>query len=75
MVASDEIFKRVSDQYRRIRNTLRFLLGNINDFDHKTDAVDLNNLVELDKWILEEFKDLQKDVLDHYQSYSYHLVV
>jgi isoleucyl-tRNA synthetase len=75
MVASDEIFKRVSDQYRRIRNTFRFLLGNINDFDHKTDAVDLNNLVELDKWILEEFKDLQKDVLDHYQSYSYHLVV
>ena len=75
MVASDEIFKRVSDQYRRIRNTLRFLLGNINDFDHKTDAIDLNNLLELDKWILEEFKDLQKDVLWHYESYSYHLVV
>ena len=75
MVASDEIFKRVSDQYRRIRNTLRFLLGNINDFDHKTDAIDLNNLLELDKWILEEFKDLQKDVLEHYESYSYHLVV
>jgi isoleucyl-tRNA synthetase len=75
MVASDEIFKRVSDQYRRIRNTLRFLLGNISDFDHKTDAIDLNNLLELDKWILEEFKDLQKDVLEHYESYSYHLVV
>ncbi|MDB4254080.1 isoleucine--tRNA ligase [Gammaproteobacteria bacterium] len=75
MVASDEIFKRVSDQYRRIRNTLRFLLGNINDFDHKTDAIDLNNLLELDKWILEEFKDLQKDVLENYESYSYHLVV
>jgi len=54
---------------------LRFLLGNINDFDHKTDAIDLNNLLELDKWILEEFKDLQKDVLEHYESYSYHLVV
>jgi isoleucyl-tRNA synthetase len=75
MVASDEIFKRVSDQYRRIRNTFRFLLGNINDFDHKTDAVDLNNLLELDKWILMEFRGLQKDVADHYDSYSYHLVV
>jgi isoleucyl-tRNA synthetase len=75
MVASDEIFKRVSDQYRRIRNTLRFLLGNISDFDHKTDAIDLNNLLELDKWILEEFKDLQKDIVEHYESYSYHLVV
>jgi isoleucyl-tRNA synthetase len=75
MVASDEIFKRVSDQYRRIRNTFRFLLGNINDFDHKTDAIDLNNLLELDKWILMEFKGLQKDVADHYDSYSYHLVV
>ena len=75
MVASDEIFKRVSDQYRRIRNTFRFLLGNINDFDHKTDAIDLNNLIELDKWILMEFKGLQKDVADHYDSYSYHLVV
>jgi isoleucyl-tRNA synthetase len=75
MVASDEIFKRVSDQYRRIRNTFRFLLGNINDFNPQKDALDLNNLLELDKWILLEFKELQSDVLVHYQSYSYHLVV
>ena len=75
MVASDEIFKRVSDQYRRIRNTFRFLLGNINDFNPQTDALDLNNLLELDKWILLEFKELQSDVQGHYQSYSYHLVV
>jgi isoleucyl-tRNA synthetase len=75
MVASDEIFKRVSDQYRRIRNTFRFLLGNINDFNSQTDALDLNNLIELDKWILLEFKQLQLDVMDHYQTYSYHLVV
>ena len=75
MVASDEIFKRVSDQYRRIRNTFRFLLGNINDFNSQTDGLELNNLIELDKWILLECKQLQLDVLEHYKTYSYHLVV
>jgi isoleucyl-tRNA synthetase len=72
MVASDEIFKRVSDQYRRIRNTFRFLLGNINDFDTKKDSIELNNLLELDKWILHELGQLQDDVVGLYQSYSYH---
>ncbi|MBT87909.1 MAG: isoleucine--tRNA ligase [Gammaproteobacteria bacterium] len=75
MVASDEIFKRIADQYRRIRNTFRFLLGNINDFDYQTDAIELNNLLELDKWVLLEFKKLQLDVIEHYKSYSYHLAV
>ena len=72
MVASDEIFKRVSDQYRRIRNTFRFLLGNINDFDVKKDSIELNNLLELDKWILHELAQLQEDVVGSYESYSYH---
>ena len=72
MVASDEIFKRVSDQYRRIRNTFRFLLGNINDFDEKNDFVDLNNLLALDKWILSELVILQADLIELYKSYSFH---
>ncbi len=72
MVASDEIFKRVSDQYRRIRNTFRFLLGNINDFDEKNDSVDLNNLLALDKWILSELVILQADLIELYKSYSFH---
>jgi isoleucyl-tRNA synthetase len=72
MVASDEIFKRVSDQYRRIRNTFRFLLGNINDFDVKKDSIELKNLLELDKWILHELAKLQEDVIGLYKSYSYH---
>jgi len=72
MVASDEIFKRVSDQYRRIRNTFRFLLGNINDFDEKNDFVDLNNLLALDKWILSELIILQADLIELYKSYSFH---
>ena len=75
MVASDEIFKRVADQYRRIRNTFRFLLGNINDFDAQKDSIELNNLLELDKWILSELALLQEDVIENYKSYSYHLAV
>jgi isoleucyl-tRNA synthetase len=75
MVASDEIFKRVSDQYRRIRNTFRFLLGNINDFDINKDSIELDNLLELDKWILRELALLQQDVKELYEAYSYHQVV
>ena len=72
MVASDEIFKRVADQYRRIRNTFRFLLGNISDFDATSDSIELDNLLELDKWILSELALLQEDILGLYKSYSYH---
>ena len=72
MVASDEIFKRVADQYRRIRNTFRFLLGNISDFDATNDSIELDNLLELDKWILSELALLQEDILELYKSYSYH---
>ena len=72
MVASDEIFKRVADQYRRIRNTFRFLLGNISDFDATNDSIELDNLLELDKWILSELALLQEEILELYKSYSYH---
>ncbi|MDB4156784.1 isoleucine--tRNA ligase [Gammaproteobacteria bacterium] len=74
MVASDEILKRVSDQYRRIRNTFRFILGNLNDFDESKKIV-FEDQIELDKWIVLETSKLQKDVLQLYESYSYHNVV
>ena len=74
MVASDEILKRTSDQYRRIRNTFRFILGNLNDFSEK-DAIEIDKLVELDKWIINSVRDLERKVLDHYDSYSYHRAV
>ena len=73
MVASDEIFKRVSDQYRRIRNTLRFLLANVNDFEVEN-QIPNNNLLELDKWILNQVNDLQEAVKDSYKKFEYHLV-
>ena len=71
MVASDEILKRTSDQYRRIRNTFRFILGNLSDFNDKN-RVEFNDQVELDKWIINETKILQKEITALYESYSYH---
>ena len=74
MVASDEILKRTSDQYRRIRNTFRFILGNLYDYQDK-DNIKFENQVELDKWIIIQAKNLQKDVLELYDSYSYHKAI
>ena len=55
MVVSDEILKRSSDSYRRIRNTIRFLLGNINDFNYESDATGVEQMTQLDKWMIESF--------------------
>ena len=74
MVASDEILKRVSDQYRRIRNTFRFILGNLNDFN-QTEKTIFDEQIELDKWIILEAQKLEDDVIKYYETYSYHNVV
>ena len=74
MAATDEILKRTSDQYRRIRNTFRFILGNIDDF-HIDEFIKLNDLIELDKWILLELQNLKDQVLSDYESFSYHSAV
>ena len=74
MVASDEILKRVSDQYRRIRNTLRFVLGNLHDFSNK-DSIEMKDQVELDKWIINASKELEENILKDYENYSYHTAV
>ena len=74
MVASDEILKQTSDQYRRIRNTFRFILGNTNDFFNK-DKINFEDQVELDKWIINEGYKLQEQVLNLYNSYAYHKAV
>ena len=74
MVASDEILKQTSDQYRRIRNTFRFILGNTNDFSNKN-KINFEDQVELDKWIVNEGYKLQVQVLNLYNNYSYHKAV
>ena len=75
MVATEEILKQVSDQYRRIRNTFRFIMGNLNDFDEDTRNINKNDLVEIDKWIISEAIKLDKEVQNLNDEFAYHHVV
>ncbi|AIS60421.1 isoleucine--tRNA ligase [Listeria ivanovii] len=68
---SDEILKQVSEVYRKIRNTMRFLLGNINDFEPTTDSVSYENLREVDKYMLIKLNDLVKNVKDSYEAFEF----
>lgn len=70
MTVSDEILKRSADAYRRIRNTCRFLLANLNGFDPKTDQVAPQDMVALDAWMLSRTQQLQKDILNAYDQYD-----
>jgi len=72
MSVSDEILKRVADSYRRMRNTMRFLLGNLNGFDPETNVLAVDDLVELDKWAVQRMAQLQESVLSAYESYEFH---
>ena len=74
MSVSDEILKRMADSYRRMRNTLRFLLGNLHDFDPVRDALGPDQLVALDAWALARTRALQAEVLDAYRRYAFHLI-
>ncbi|MEY4363774.1 MAG: Isoleucine--tRNA ligase [Pseudomonadota bacterium] len=71
----DKILARVVDAYRRIRNTLRFLLANVSDFNPATDAVALDQLLEIDRYALSRAAELQADILSHYARYEFHPVV
>ena len=71
----DKILARVVDSYRRIRNTLRFLLANTSDFDPKQHAVPDAELLEIDRWALSRASQLQDEILAHYQVYEFHPVV
>ncbi len=72
--ASDEIFKRTADAYRRIRNTARFLLANLNGFDPDGDCLPYDELLPLDRWILGQAQALQGEVLHAYGDYQFHHV-
>lgn len=75
IAVSQEIFKRSADAYRRIRNTLRFLLANLNGFDPETNMVPFAQMVELDKWAVSLAKKTQAEIIKHYDNYDFHLVV
>ena len=71
---SDEILKHVSDAYRKMRNTLRFLLGNLSDFDPARDAVGPEALFEIDRWALARFAELTRRLTRAYERYEFHAV-
>ncbi|MDK9847066.1 isoleucine--tRNA ligase [Staphylococcus equorum] len=68
---SDEILKQTSDVYRKIRNTLRFMLGNVNHYNPATDALAEADLLEVDKYLLNRLREFTANTLDHYDNYDY----
>jgi len=71
----DTILARVVDSYRRIRNTLRFLLANTSDFDAATQAVPVAEMLEVDRWAMNRTAELQAELLKHYAVHEFHPVV
>ncbi len=75
MSYSDEIIKRAADSYRRIRNTARFLLANLNGFDPAKDMVKPEDMVVLDRWAVSVAKEAQEQIIQAYENYDFHKVV
>jgi isoleucyl-tRNA synthetase len=71
MTVSEEIFKRVADAYRRIRNTARFMLANLNGFEPESHSVPVGELLVLDYWMLRKCQLLQDEVIKHYHDYNF----
>jgi len=72
MSVSDEILKRMADSYRRIRNTLRFLLGNMHGFDPTRHAVAFDEMVAIDQWVTAKTFALQNEVVTAFRNYEFH---
>ena len=75
IAGDDKILARVVDGYRRMRNTLRFLLANTSDFDAARDAVPYAQMLEIDRWALGRAEQFQAEVLQHFEVYEFHPVV
>ncbi len=74
MSVSDEILNRMSDSYRRIRNTIRFLLANLNGFNPETDLVNTDDLLALDQWAIDRTLALQQEIQQAFDQYQFHTV-
>ena len=74
MTVSDEILKRSADAYRRIRNTARFLLANLNGFDPATDIVAPDDMVLIDRWAVGRAQAIQQEIVQAYDEYNFHVV-
>lgn len=71
---SSEILDRLTESYRKIRNTFRYLLGNLYDFDLVRDAIGYEGLEEIDKWILHRLGVLSREILKGYENYEFHTI-
>ena len=69
---SENILQQMSDAYRRIRNTARFLMGNLNDFDYANDKVDYNDMFEIDKWAMHKLEELKAKTTEFYDKYEFY---
>ncbi|WP_372869757.1 isoleucine--tRNA ligase [Shewanella sp.] len=74
MSVSDEILNRAADSYRRIRNTGRFLLANLNGFEPETDMVAVEDMVALDRWMVRRAAKVQSEIIAAYEQYNFHMV-
>ncbi len=74
MNVSDEILKRIADSYRRMRNTARYLLANLNGFDPAIHGVSAENMLALDRWALDRASLLQAEIVQAYEDYNFHLI-
>jgi isoleucyl-tRNA synthetase len=74
MSVSDEILKRTADSYRRMRNTQRFLLGNLFDFNPAEDTLDVSELLDLDRWMLALTARLQTEIEADYEQFEFHQI-
>jgi isoleucyl-tRNA synthetase len=74
VIVSDEVFSRTSETYRRIRNTARFLLANLDGFDPEKDAVTTEKMLALDRWVMDKARILQEEIIKAYDAYQFHLV-
>lgn len=71
---SDKILKQLSEVYRKIRNTARYILGNLYDFNPEKDSIPLEQLPELDRWALERWNELLKTANNAYNRFEFHIV-
>ena len=74
LTVSEEIFRRTADSYRRIRNTARFLLSNLNGFDPAADSVAPEAMLSLDRWAVDRTAQLQAELVAAYEAYQFHLI-
>ena len=74
MSVSDEILKRVADSYRRVRNTCRYLLANLADFNPATDSVEVAQMLPIDQWVVDQTQRLQATIVQSYGDYQFHQI-